>query len=277
MPVGNLLPTLWRQRAGTVALAYIVLLVVIGITAPVFVHTDVNQITANVLAPPGPGGLAGTDQLGRDLFTELLFGVRISLTIGFLAGGVSMIVGVAIGAVAGYFGRALDTVLMRITELFQVMPTFVLAVVIVALLGSGLLRVILVIAALSWPATARVMRGEVLRVKQLEFVDAMRCLGYREAGILFREVIPNAIPAVIPLAALSVAGAILQESSLSFLGLSSPDTVSWGRLLHDSQNYLFEAWWMTAFPGAAIFATVLAFNVFGDAVGTILDPRRARS
>jgi peptide/nickel transport system permease protein len=260
-----------------VALAYIVLLVIVGITAPVFVHTDVNQITGNVLAPPGPGGAAGTDQLGRDLFTELLFGVRISLTIGFLAGGVSMIVGIAVGAVAGYFGRALDTVLMRITELFQVMPTFVLAVVIVALLGTGLLRVILVIAALSWPATARVMRGEVLRVKQLEFVDAMRCLGYREVGILFREVIPNAIPAVIPLAALSVAGAILQESSLSFLGLSSPDTVSWGRLLHDSQNYLFEAWWMTAFPGAAIFATVLAFNVFGDAVGTILDPRRARS
>jgi peptide/nickel transport system permease protein len=166
--------------------------------------------------------------------------------------------------------------LMRVAEVFQVMPTFILAAVIVALLGSGLSRVVLVIALLSWPEAARVMRGEVLRVKELEYVDAARCLGIGETAVMAREVAPNALAPVLAIGSLVIARAILLEASLSFLGLSSPDVVSWGRMAHSGQQLLYVAWWLSVFPGLAIFAVVLMFNLFGDAVGRALGPRPAR-
>jgi peptide/nickel transport system permease protein len=164
---------------------------------------------------------------------------------------------------------------MRVAEFFQVMPTFILAVVIVALAGPGLSHVVAVIALLSWPQTARVARGEVLRVSRLDFVDGVRCLGVPEWKILLREVIPNSIGPVVALGTLIVGNAILVEASLSFLGLSRPDLVSWGRVLSTGQRFLFTAWWLSIFPGLAIFLTVLAFNLLGDALGDALNPRRA--
>ena len=162
---------------------------------------------------------------------------------------------------------------MRLAEFFQVMPTFILAVLIVALAGPGLTRVVAVIAVLSWPQTARIARGEVLRLSRLEFVDGLRCLAVPEWRILLLEVLPNALGPVIALSTLVVGSAILLEASLSFLGLSDPSSVSWGKLLSAGQRFLFSAWWLSAFPGAAIFATVLAFNLLGDALRDILDPR----
>ena len=158
--------------------------------------------------------------------------------------------GVVIGAGAGYLGGWVDLVAMRIAEVFQVMPTFILAAVIVALLGSGLTRVILVIALLSWPESARVMRAEVLRVKELEYVDAVRCLGLGEARVMALEVIPNALAPVLAVGTLVIGRAILLEASLSFLGLSSPDVVTWGRMAHSGQQLLYVAWWLSVFPGA---------------------------
>ena len=164
---------------------------------------------------------------------------------------------------------------MRIAEVFQVVPSFILAAVIVALSGPGLTRVVSVIALLAWPQAARLMRGEVMRVKGLEFVDAVRCLGVREPVILATEVIPNALAPVLAAGTLIVAQAILLEAALSFLGLSSADLVSWGRMLNSGQRFLYNAWWLSVFPGAAIFLTVLAFNLLGDAVGAALNPRSA--
>jgi peptide/nickel transport system permease protein len=164
---------------------------------------------------------------------------------------------------------------MRVAEFFQVMPSFILAVVIVALAGPGLSHVVAVIALLSWPQTARVARGEVLRVSRLDFVEGLRCLGVPEWRILLAEVVPNAVGPVIALGTLIVGNAILLEASLSFLGLSSPDLVSWGKVLSVGQRFLFQAWWLSVFPGLAIFLTVLAFNLLGDALGDVLNPRRA--
>lgn len=254
---------------------FILLLACVAIAGPILYPGDPLAISEHMLLRPGGSYWLGTDDLGRDVLAELVYGVRVSLFVGVVAAFAATIAGTAVGAIAGYFGGWFDTVVMRIAEFFQVMPTFILAVVIVALMGPGLTRVIAVIALLSWPQTARVARGEVLRVSQLDFVDGARCLGIPEWRILLGEVLPNAIGPVIALGTLVVGYAILLEASLSFLGLSSPDTVSWGRLLSVGQRFLFSAWWLSAFPGLAIFLTVLAFNLLGDTLGEMLNPRRS--
>jgi peptide/nickel transport system permease protein len=218
----------------------------------------------------------GTDELGRDVLIGIVYGVRVSITVGFAAALVATILGATIGAAAGYYGGIFDLLVMRISEVFQVVPSFILAAVIVALSGPGLSRVVMVIALLAWPQVARLMRGEVMRIKQLEFVDAVRCLGMRESVILTTEVIPNALAPVLAAGTLIVAQAILLEAALSFLGLSSADLVSWGRMLNSGQRFLFNAWWLSLFPGTAIFVTVLAFNLLGDAIGSALNPRTTR-
>lgn len=260
------------RAAGTVSLVYIVVLTLVAVVGPFVMRTDPTSISQAV-QPPSPDAWLGTDHLGRDQLTRMIYGARVSLLVGVLAAGMAVVVGITVGACAGFFGGVVDLVLMRISEFFQVMPTLIVAVAVVALIGPGLVNIVVVIALLSWAQTARVMRAEVLRVKQLEYVDANRCLGYRESVVLLREVVPNALPAVMPLIALGVAEAILQESSISFLGLGSPDLISWGLLLHDGQQNLLRAWWMIVFPGLATFFTVLAFNLFGDAVSTALNPR----
>lgn len=234
---------------------------------------DPNTISMEFLAPPSWQYPFGTDELGRNVLHYIVYGARVSLQVGFLAAVTATMIGVLIGALAGYLGGGFDMVTMRATEIFQSMPTFVLAALIVALLGPGESRVILTIAALSWPQVARLMRGEVLRVKQLDFVRAARCLGRTETGILFGEIVPNAIAPVIAIGTLTIAQAILLEASLAFFGLTNPDTISWGRLLTSGQRYIFQAWWLSVFPGLAIFLTVLSFNVLGDALRTALDPK----
>ncbi len=265
------------ERAGAVALGFIVLLALVAVFGPGVIDRDPSAISRSVLQPPSGSAWLGTDHLGRDMLTRIVIGARVSLVVGLLAAGMAGILGVTVGAIAGYFGRGVDLLLMRVSEIFQVMPTVIIGVAIVALVGAGLVNIIIVIAVLSWARTARVMRAEVLRVKELPYVDAVRCLGYDELILLLREVVPNALPAIIPLISLGVAEAILQESSISFLGLGSPDMVSWGLLLNDGLKNLLRAWWMTIFPGAAVFMTVLAFNILGDAVGALLNPRRVRA
>ena len=263
------------RKTGIVSAAIVLLLVGLAVAAPIAFPVDPNEITGEVLQPPSLEHVLGTDDLGRDVLTGLIYGIQVSLTVGVLAAVAASLIGGLVGALAGFYGGLLDLVVMRIAEIFQVVPSFILAAVIAALSGPGLWQIIAVIALLSWPQTARVMRGEVIRVKQLDFVDAVRCLGIGEGTILRKEIIPNAVGPMLAVGTLIVGSAILLEASLSFLGLSSPDVVSWGRMLNTGQRYLFIAWWLSFFPGLAIVVTVLAFNLLGDAIGAALNPRGA--
>ena len=264
-----------RQPAGAISAAVILVFLAVAAFGPLLVGGNPDHISENILqAPFGAFGL-GTDELGRNVGLELFYGLRISLLVGLLAAASATLLGAAVGSIAGYFGRGIDSLAMRISESFQVLPTFILAALIVALIGAGLDRVIAVIALLAWPQTARLMRAQVLRVKQAEFVDAARCLGISEWAIMLREVIPNAFAPVLATATLTIGDAILIEAGLSYLGLSDPSVVTWGRMLNSGQRFLFEAWWLSIFPGFAIFATVLVFNVFGDVLNKVLNPRGA--
>jgi peptide/nickel transport system permease protein len=261
------------QRLGVAGAAFVVVLGVLGVAVPALVGLDPNEISSRVLLAPSLAHPFGTDELGRDVLIGIAHGIQVSLAVGLLAAVAATVIGTFVGAVAGFYGGLSDLGIMRITEAFQVMPSFILAAVIVALSGPGLSRVVAVIALLSWPQTARLMRAEVMRIKQLEFVDAVRCLGVPERTILAREIVPNAFIPVLAVGTLTVGHAILLETALSFFGLASPETVTWGRMLASGQRFLFNAWWLSFFPGMAIFLTVLAFNVLGDAIGSALSPR----
>ncbi len=264
-----------RHKAGLAGAIVIAVLLVVALFAPALVTVDPLALSDDILQPPSAMHRLGTDDLGRDVLAQLIYGTRVSLLVGAAAALATTLLGTLVGGVAGYAGRWLDATLMRVAEFFQVMPTFILAVLVIALAGPGLTRVVLVIAVLSWPQTARIARGEVMRLARLEFVDGLRCLGVPESRILVLEILPNALGPVIALGTLIIGNAILLEASLSFLGLSDPGAVSWGRLLSAGQRFLFSAWWLSVFPGMAIFVTVLAFNLMGDALRDILDPRHA--
>jgi peptide/nickel transport system permease protein len=265
-----------RNPVGAASACFILVLMIVAAVGQLIYGGDPFALTADTTIAPGGTYPLGTDDLGRDVAAGLMEGVKVSLFVGCAAAFAATVIGIAVGAIAGYAGGWIDTAIMRIAEFFQVMPTFVLAVLIVSLIGPGLTRVVFVIALLSWPQTARVARGEVLRVSQLEFVDSARCLGVPAWRILIGEVVPNAIGPALALATLIMAHAILLEASLSFLGLAPPDIISWGRMLSIGQHYLFTAWWLSVFPGLAIFLTVLAFNLLGDALGDALNPRRGK-
>jgi peptide/nickel transport system permease protein len=271
--------SLWARfssnRAGLIAGLYVLALILFMLAAAVLPGPDPNAITSEVMLPPSIDHPLGSDELGRDVLLGIVHGIKVSLSVGFAAALGATVIGILVGSVAGFYGGVIDLLFMRISEIFQVVPSFILAAVIVALSGPGLLQVVAVISLLVWPQVARLMRGEVMRIKQLEFVDAVRCLGVRESAILTGEVVPNALAPAIAAGTLVVAHAILLEAALSFFGLSSVDVVSWGRMLNSGQRFLFNAWWLSVFPGAAIFFTVLAFNLLGDAFGSALNPRTA--
>jgi peptide/nickel transport system permease protein len=265
-----------RHPSGLAAGVFIAVLVALALLVGFIPQVDPYSLSNEAMQAPSPGALLGTDELGRSVLAGVLYGTRVSLTVGFFAALFATVIGIVIGSAAGFYGGWLDTAVMRIAEFFQVIPGFILAAVIVAMTGTGLTQIIAVVSLLAWPQVARVMRGEVMRVKQLEFVDGVRCLGLTEREVLIGEIIPNAVAPVLAVGTLIVGQAILLEAALSFLGLSSAELVSWGRMLNSGQRFLFNAWWLSFFPGTAIFVTVLAFNLFGDAVGAVLNPRTAR-
>jgi peptide/nickel transport system permease protein len=272
----NALRAILRNPAGGISTAFVVFLVLVALVGPWLYPVDPFDLSMDTSEPPGGVRPLGTDDLGRDVLAGMIEGIKVSLAVGCAAALAATFLGIMVGAVAGYLGGWADTLLMRVAEFFQVMPTFILAVLIVSIVGPGLTRIVAIIALLSWPQTARVARGEVLRVSQLDFVDSVRCLGIPGWRILITEILPNAVGPALAIATLIMAHAILLEASLSFLGLSAPDVISWGRMLSIGQHYLFTAWWLSVFPGLAIFLTVLAFNLLGDALGDALNPRRAK-
>jgi peptide/nickel transport system permease protein len=266
-----------RSTAGVAGLVIILVLAVVAALAGWLAPVLPSALSPDSFQPPGRAHWMGTDDLGRDVFAGVVYGARVSLLVGFLTAAASTLVGTLLGGLAGYYGGAVDSLLMRLTELFMVVPRFFLALVIVALFGSSLWGIILVLAILSWPTTARLFRAEVLRLRPLEYVQAARAMGHADLAILFRQILPNALSPVIVNISVQVAYAIILEAGLSFLGLGDPASMSWGVMLSSAQQFLRRAWWTATFPGLAIFLAVLGFNLAGDGLNDALNPRlRAR-
>jgi peptide/nickel transport system permease protein len=262
-----------RSRAALFGMLAVGLAVIVGVFGPWLTGSH-SAMGPRVFCPPGPECLLGSDDLGRDMLARVANGARISLLVGVAAAAVSAVLGILVGAIAGFAGGRLDELFMRVAEAFQIVPQFFLAILVVALFGPSLVKIVLIIALLSWPSTARIIRAEFLKLRGQDFVAAARLAGVSHAALAFREILPNALPPVIVNASLQIASAILTEANLSFLGLGDPDMVSWGQLLFLAQPFLNQAWWMALFPGLAILFTTLGFNLFGDGLNDALDPRQ---
>ncbi|MGA0985194.1 MAG: ABC transporter permease, partial [Burkholderiaceae bacterium] len=217
--------------------------------------------------------LLGTDQLGRDVAAGLAHGARTSLLLALLATFVSLCVGTLLGCLSGYYGGWVDQLLMRITEFFQTIPSFVFAIVLVAIMQPSIESIVIAIAVVTWPPIARLVRGEMLTIRRREFVEACICLGMRDAQIIFREILPNILSPIIVTGSLMVATAILIESALAFLGLGDPNIMSWGFMIGAGRSFLRDAWWLCAIPGLAILLTVLSINLIGEGLNDALNPR----
>lgn len=251
------------------------LLITLGtaLIAPRFVTTDPFALSGPPLAPPTAAHLMGTDALGRDLLSGVVHGARASLMIACAVAVVAAACGVGIGLAAGYRGGFVDDVLSRATELFQAMPRLFLAAVVIALFGPGVDRIILTLGLTSWPVLARVVRGEVLSTRTADFVQAAEALGASPRYIAWRVLLPNALPSAAVMLGLLFGQVLLIEASLGFLGLSDPNTLSWGLLVGESQGFLRVAWWLAVFPGLAITVAILAFNLLADSLSAALGGR----
>ena len=260
--------------------AAIVLVAVLSAVAAPWIapYDPASQQLPLRLERPSPRHLFGLDELGRDIFSRVLAGARISLLVGVTVVSISTFVGVALGSIAGYFGGWVDDLISRAIDVLLAFPGILLAIALVAVLGPSLTNVVLVLSVIGWVGYARLVRGQVLRTRELEFVQAARALGASTMRILLKHVIPTTIPAVMVQATLGMAGAILAEASLSFLGLGvQPPTPSWGTMLNGGRVHLLDAPHLTIFPGAAIALLVLGFNFLGDGLRDALDPKRNRA
>jgi peptide/nickel transport system permease protein len=267
-----------RNRGALIGLFVLALIVAAAIAAPTLYPTSPwRMVSRPFMAPFALDRFPlGTDALGRDVASGLMHGARVSLLIGLVSTLVALLIGVPLGAVAGYFGGVVDDLCMRFTELFQTVPSFALAIVIVAILQPSITSIVLAIALVSWPPVTRLVRGEVLSLRSRDYVQAAITLGQRTPRIIFGQVLPNTIAPIIVMASLMIASAILLESSLSFLGLGDPNLMTWGYMVGAGRTRLIEAWWISFFPGLAIFLAVLALNLVGEGLSDALNPRLAR-
>ena len=268
------LARLVRHRRGLVGGAAVMLMLVAGLLAPLVApHSYSAQSLLQRLQPPSAAHWLGTDGFGRDVLSRVIWGSRVSLQIGFVATALALVVGTALGSVAGYAGGGADTAIMRVADAFMSMPALFLILVVVALFGASLLNTALVISLVTWAQVARVVRAECLMLRGREFVDAAHALGASHPRILGRHLLLNALPVIIVQATLLLGQTILIESGLSYLGLGAqPPLPSWGNMVVEGRQFLASAWWIATFPGLAIFVTVLGFNLFGDGLRDASDP-----
>lgn len=272
---------LLRSKTGTVGLIIVFIVFFIAIFAPYIApHDPAKTNPAVMLKPPvwleggEEGYILGTDNLGRDLLSRIIYGSQISLLVGICSVIIAGIIGIAAGLIAGYYGGFIDNVLMRLVDSFLAIPNILFILVVISVLGPGVLTLIFVIGATNWVTYARVVRGEVLSIKEREFVRAAKSIGTRNRKIIMQHVLPNVISSFIVISTLSVATTIILEASLSFLGLGiQPPTVSWGGMLSSGRNYLATSWWVATFPGVAITIAVLGIIFLGDWLRDVLDPR----
>lgn len=266
------------NRGAVIGLAILFLVVLAAILAPfVFPQSPWKMVQRPFLPPfTQEGLLLGTDAVGRDVLSGLAHGAYVSLLVGLVSTIVALAIGVPVGAMAGYFAGRVDDALMRFTEFFQTIPSFALAIVLLAIFQPSLTYIIIAIAIVSWPPVARLVRGEVLSLRTREFVEAATLSGLGNTQIILRHILPNALPPIIVLASLMVAQAILLESSLSFLGLGDPNVMSWGYMIGAARTVMRTAWWLSFLPGVAILLTVLALNLIGEGLNDALNPRLTR-
>ena len=264
-----------KNRMALAGLVFIALILGMALFAPLVAPYDPSAIdTTNILAAPSAAHIFGTDTLGRDIFSRIAYGARISLSIGFIAVGIAVAIGIVFGSIAGYFGGRTDAVIMRFVDIMLCFPTFFLILAVIAVLEPSIFNIMVVIGATSWMGVARLIRAEVLTLKERDYVTAARIMGAGNVRILTRHIIPNAIGPVMVSATLGIGAAILVESALSFLGIGvQPPTPSWGNILMDGKSTLGVAWWLTIFPGVFILLTVLAYNLLGEGLRDMMEPR----
>ncbi len=261
-----------------VAMAWLLLVIAVAIAAPLLAPSPQEIDLANRLAPPESGHLMGTDELGRDVFSRMIHGARISLLVGIVAALLSLFLGGLLGALAGYYGGVTDWLISRLIEVVLCFPFIFLVLGIVALFRPSVVTLVIALGVSSWTTEARFVRGELMRVRETEFAMAARAIGASDWRIVVRHLLPNAIAPAIISSTFGVATAILTESALSFLGLGVPlPTPSWGNIVSGAQEHVDYAWWLIVFPGFVIFATAASFNVLGDRLRDALDPRSATS
>ena len=271
---------LWRVKWGVVAALLLLLIVITALAAPLIApYSPVEVDIEHRLGPPAwmEGGKTehwlGTDQIGRDLLSRMIYGGRVSLLIGVSAVLVSSTIGVLLGLVAGYFGSRTDWIIMTMINTMLTFPFVLLALAVIAVLGPSLVNMVIVLGVTGWPLYARVIRAETMAIRERDFITAGRALGMSHVRIIFRQILPNLISVVVVIATLQVASVIILESFLSFLGLGvQPPTPAWGNMLGEGRVYMLNSWWIAAFPGAAIFVTTLAINLMGNALRDWLDP-----
>ncbi len=263
-----------RNRSAVLGLIILVCVLVLAASASLFFPDDPFRLAGKPMSPPGENGyLLGSDTLGRDVAAGIAHGARTSLLIGGLATAVAVLLGVVLGGFAGYFGGWIDDLLMRVTEMFQTIPSFIFAILIVAIMKPSINSIVIAIAVVSWPAVARLVRGEFMSMRNREFVQACHIVGMSDWRIMLREILPNCLSPIIVAGSLMVATAILIESGLSFLGLGDPNIISWGFQIGAGRTVLRSAWWVCTFPGVAILLTVLAINLVGEGLNDALNPR----
>jgi len=271
-------PRLRRNRLALFGGSIVLLLFIVSLLAPLISPYDPSAINAwKVLAPPSWQHWFGTDELGRDVLSRVLYGSRVSLKVGFVAVGIAVSIGTIVGLVSGYYSGLVDATLMRLVDIMLCFPAFFLILAIITFLEPSIWYIMMVIGLTGWMGVARLVRAETLSIREMDYILAARCIGCSNSRIIFRHILPNAISPVLVSATLGIAGAILTESALSFLGIGvQPPTPSWGNILTSGKDYIEFAWWLSLFPGLAILVTVLAYNLLGEGIRDALDPRVKR-
>lgn len=265
-----------RSLSGVAGAAILVLLIAVTLFGPLIYQVDPLDIVAAPFTPPGGDVLLGTDYLGRDVLAGIVHGGKATLTVGAVAAFITIVIGVTVGTLSGYFGGAIDTALVKVIEFFQILPPLLFAMVLVTLFGQTLTTITIAIGAVSWPSAARLTRAEFLRLRSLDYVKSSRAAGATDRHVMLRVILPNALPPIIIAATLAIGVAILFESGLSFLGLGDPNTMSWGLMIGQNRNYVLDGWWTVVFPGVVIFLAVLAISLVGDGFNDAINPRLRR-
>ncbi|WP_311063360.1 ABC transporter permease [Halomonas sp. DWK9] len=267
-----------QNRGALVGLIILLLMIAMAVLAPLLFPESPWRMVQRPFLPPfsQDGFPLGTDTMGRNVASGLMHGAWVSLLIGLVSTCVALLIGVPLGAIAGYYGGLIDDCLMRFTEFFQTIPNFALAIVLVAIMQPSVTSIVLAIAMVSWPPVARLVRAEFMSLRNREYVEAARLVGQSNTTIILRQILPNTLSPIIVLASLMVATAILLESALSFLGLGDPNVMSWGYMIGAARTVIRQAWWLSFFPGVAILLTVLALNLVGEGLDDALNPKLSR-